>query len=215
MVQWVSASQGISAEYYLVGNANLHFDFRDPTTIVSVKSASGFPWDIDPYDDNFIYQWITEVSWTDPTQYKAFATSTTMPWMPRCIDIPAAPGKIASITVPNPAYNIYGKGCVQQSTQYLGNTINEIWGPYDSVVGQFPVSGPYLELSYRYSCDQNYDNCKFKEAFDYQQDFGLGRWTYYVYDSSTGKYNQSSQSLFNNLVASPRPLVYFPCPLPQ
>jgi hypothetical protein len=213
MVQWVSTSPGIAGSYYAIGNANLHFDYLWAAEIVQVKTAAGFPWDIDPYDRDFIYQWITEASWTDPTQFKAFATPKTMPWMPRCIDIPSSPGKIASITVPSPAYSYY-VGCSKQATQFLGNTVNEIWGPYDSVAGQFPVTGPYLELSYRYSCDQNYDNCTFKETFDFQKDFGLGRWTLYVYDPATGQYNQSQQSTFNRLVSSPRPTVEFPCPLP-
>jgi hypothetical protein len=214
MVHWVSAAPAIAADYYEVGNANLRFDYRQATRIISVKSISGFPWDIDPYDDKFIYQWITESSWVDPTQFKAFATSTTMPWMPRCIDIPSSPRKIASIVVPNPAYSFYGTGCVKQTTQYLGNTVNEVWGPYASIVDQFPVSGPYLELSYRYSCDQNYDNCIYKETFDFQKDFGLARWTLHIYDSASGQYYQSRQSLFNDLVASPRPSIKFPCPLP-
>src|SRR5438045_3375642 len=35
-----------------------------------VKSAQGYPWDVKKYDANLIYDWVTEVSWTDPKNFK-------------------------------------------------------------------------------------------------------------------------------------------------
>src|ERR1700756_1030515 len=54
-----------------------------------VKDAKGYPWDVNLFDDSYVYQLITENVWTDPTTYKIF-TSKTWPngqggivWAPR------------------------------------------------------------------------------------------------------------------------------------
>ena len=134
-----------------------------------------------------------------------------MPWMPRCIDIPQTAGKLASITVPSPQYSFYGPGCTYQSTNNLGNTVNEIWGPYTSGAfgGSMPSNVNYLELSYRYSCDSSYDNCKYKEVFDFVKDYGLVRWTYYALQNGT--YVQQNQTSSNAFAAGGSPVPVTPC----
>jgi len=208
MLQWVSMLPSLSTDYHMGSH---YYARRNGNEIVQMKGVTGYPWDVDVVDDSYIYQWITENVWGDPTTYKAFLTPTTMPWMPRCIDIPETPGKIASITVPNPGYSFYGSGCTYQSTSYLGNTVNEIWGPYNSgdFGGSLPSNVSYLELSYRYSCDSSYDNCKYKEVFDFVKDYGLVRWTYYALENET--YVQQNQTFSTTFASGGSPVPDTPC----
>lgn len=214
MAQWVQMSRSIAVSSHLTGNANpLYYGDRlydSPVEMVQMKGASGYPWDVNILTDRYIYQWVTENNWTDPTTYKAFATKFTMPWMPRCINKPAIPGKLATITVANPAYSVYGSNCTLQTTKFLGNTVNEVWGPFSGTFGgNLPSPTTYLELSYRYSCDINYNNCAYKETFDWVQNYGLVRWTYYVLQN--GVYVQQQQSNFNTLAAGGTPTPSTPC----
>ena len=213
MLQWVSMLPGLTTDYHMAGNSNpLYYVRRDASSeLVQIKGAAGYPWDVDVVDNQYIYQWITENVWNDPTTYKAFATQTTMPWMPRCIDIPVTPGKVASITVANPAYSFYSTGCVYQSTSHLGNVVNEVWGPYNDgdLGGSMPSDITYLELSYRYSCNSNYDHCTYKEVFDFVKDYGLARWTYYILQNGT--YVRQNQTNSGSIEAGGSPAPYTPC----
>jgi hypothetical protein len=68
-----------------------------------------------------------------------------------------------------------------------------------------------LELAYRYSCDvnYNYNNCTYKETFDWGKNYGLVRWTYYILNN--GVYVQQQQNYFNYLTAGGAPTPDTPC----
>jgi hypothetical protein len=215
MLNWFSLGNDSSTVYHLTGNANPLYSYHDSNKqrIYSVKGGAGYPWDVDYYDSNYIYQWATEYNWNDPTSYKAFSSETTMPWSPRCINKPAAGvygTKLASITSPSSPYTIYKSNCVASSNNNLGYTANEIWGPTPmSLGGNLPNNALTLTLSYRYSCNSSYNNCSYKETFDLQYAYGLVRWTYYVLQN--GQYVQQNQSVFNHKVNGGSPTPYHPC----
>jgi hypothetical protein len=175
------------------GTVNGHYNVIYPQTgtFYWVKGSKGFPWDVDTFDSNFIYQSITEQDWNDPNTYKTFEKA--LPWMPRCINIPTTPAKLTAIQVPaqDSKFDLH-LSCVDYTTHSLGNVINEVWGPYNQSFGSWPAA-PTLTLSYRYSCDSQYSNCKDKESFAMQQGNGLVRWTHYVLQN--GVYVQVNQSL--------------------
>jgi hypothetical protein len=175
-----------------IATVNGHYNVMFPQTgtFYWVKSANGYPWDVDTFDSNYIYQSITEQDWNDPHTYKIFETA--MPWMPRCINIPATPGKIASITVDATKtwFDIHSS-CTSFTSQNLGYVVNEIWGPYQqSIAGQ--AAAATLTLSYRYSCDSSYDSCRYKETFAMQPGNGMVQWTYYELEN--GEYVQLNQT---------------------
>jgi hypothetical protein len=174
------------------GTVNGHYNVVFPVsgTFYWVKSANGYPWDVDTFDSNYIYQSITEQDWNDPSTYKIF--QSPLPWMPRCIDKPVVPGKIASVTVDASKtwFDIH-TSCSSFSTHSLGYVVNEIWGPYNESIGERVVA-PTLTLSYRYSCDSSYDSCHYKETFEMQQTNGMVRWTYY--ELQNGEYVQLNQT---------------------
>jgi hypothetical protein len=88
--------------------------------------------------------------------------------------------------------------------------VNEIWGPtLLSLGGSLPSNAPTLTLSYRYGCGSSYNNCLYKETFDFQKSYGLVRWTYYVLQS--GNYVLQNRTVFNNLANGGSPAPYHPC----
>jgi hypothetical protein len=176
-----------------------------------VKGASGSPWDVNSYDDHYIYQWATEYNWSDPTSYKAF--NSAMPWSPRCANKPPAGTygtKLASITLPSTPYIIHGSNCLASSNNNLGYVVNEIWGPTPlSLGGSLGTNALTLTSSYRYSCTSSYDNCRYKETFDFQRPYGLVRCIYYLLQN--GQYVQQNQTVYNNKVSGGSPVPDHPC----
>ncbi len=177
-----------------------------------VKGGSGYPWDVNYYDSNYIYQWATEYQWNDPTSYKAFG-GAGMPWSPRCVNMPA-PGvygtKLATITRASSPYTVYGSNCTASSAANLGYVINEVWGPTPlSLGGSLAPNTLTLTLSYRYSCNSSYDSCKYKETFDFQRPYGLVRWIYYILQN--GQYVQQNHTVYNQKVSGGAPFPDHPC----
>lgn len=178
------------APQIITSNGHYNVVYPSAGTFYWVKGSNGYPWDVDNFDNNYIYQSITEETWNDPTTYKIFEVQ--LPWMPRCINIPSAPGKIASILVQpeNTNFDIH-TSCSEFTTQNLGYVVNEIWGPYNQVIGNLPAAST-LTLSYRYSCDSQYDNCHDKETFAMQKGNGMVQWTHYTLEN--GVYVQVNQT---------------------
>lgn len=183
MLDWMAPVQG---------TVNGHYNVVLPSagTLYWVKSSNGYPWDVDIFDSKYIYQSITEQDWNNPSTYKIFQSA--LPWMPRCINVPAVPGKLASITVDATKtwFDIH-TSCTNFTTHNLGYVVTEIWGPYNQGIGGLAVA-PTLTLSYRYGCDSTYGNCHYKETFAMQRGNGMVQWTYYTLQY--GEYVQVNQS---------------------
>jgi hypothetical protein len=210
VMSWFAMGSSWSTLYHLTGNANPLYTYRGKV-FYWVKGASGSPWDVNYYDDHYIYQWATEYNWMDPTSYKAF--NIAMPWSPRCVNQPAAGvygTKLATVRLPSAPYTVYGGSCTASSVKNLGYVINEIWGPTPmSLGGSLHNNALTMTLSYRYSCGSSYNNCRYKETFDFQRPYGLVRWIYSVLQN--GQYVQQSQSVFNNKVSGGSPIPDHPC----
>src|SRR5437879_11122746 len=50
---------------------------------VWTKGANGYPWDVKTFDQNFVYDRSTELTWTDPQTFKRF--NVDIPMSPRCV----------------------------------------------------------------------------------------------------------------------------------
>lgn len=211
MMSWFTMGSSWSTEYHLTGNANPLYTYRG-NAFYWLKGPAGYPWDVNYYDNNYIYQWATEYHWNDPTSYKAFS-GAGMPWSPRCVNMPAwgvHGTKLATITRASTPYTIYGSQCTASSSSNLGYVVNEVWGPTPmSLGGSLAPNALTLTLSYRYSCNSSYDSCKYKETFDFQKPFGLVRWIYYILQN--GQYVQQSQTVYNQKVSGGAPIPDHPC----
>jgi len=188
---------------------NGHFDVLYPSsgTFYWVKSNKGYPWDVDLFDENFIYQSRTELGWNDPATFKQF--NTAIKWMPRCVDASKL-GKLSTIAL-SPAETAYSqfRQCAATTKQNLSYAINEIWNDgLQSFGGNLPANQPTLLLSYRYAYDSLYKVCKAKETYSFQKGIGLTQWTLYSWTGSS--YVQQNRT--NDVSLKPGAIQpYHPC----
>ena len=205
MLDWMTLDSDLRASHFLQGNANPLYTTMWSTKFYWTKGASGYPWDIQLYDSNYIYLWITEWTWSDPHTFKKFALNYNMPLAPRCAKA-GYPG--SAIKVPNTYYEIH-TSCKNYTLTNLKYGINEVWGPYYySFSGSLPSNMKTLVVSYRYNCNSSYASCGDKEEYYLGQRYGLVQWKHYAL--SNGSYVERQKSVFNKLTSgSTTP--YFPC----
>lgn len=205
MLDWMTLDSDLRGSHFLRGNANPLYTTMWSSKFYWTKSASGYPWDIQLYDSNYIYLWITEWNWTNPYTFKKFALNYNMPLAPRCAKA-GYPG--STITVPNTYYEIH-TSCNSYTLANLRYAVNEVWGPYYySFGGSLPSNMKTLVVSYRYNCSSSYNNCSDKEEYYLGQRYGLVQWVHYTL--SNGTYVEQQKSVFNQL-ASGSATPYFPC----
>jgi hypothetical protein len=158
---------------------------------VWTKSLAGFPWDIKTYDKYYIYDRSTELGWNDPTGFKRWVKD--LPLARRCVSTSQASSTIR-IPAANTNYKSYSQ-CNPYQTQALGYIVNSISAPTSVNVGNVgSVRTRYL--TYKYSCDQYYNNCKYKEVFSLGQGIGLFDWKYYL--NKNGTFVLQQESVINN-----------------
>jgi hypothetical protein len=177
MLAWMTMRSDLSATNHMTGSANPLYTHVASDRFFWTKQASGFPWDIQLFDKNYIYLWVTELDWQNPRSFKAFRSASrgkfNLPLVPRWAQA-GYPG--SNVKISDSSYEIHSD-CNTFVTKNLGHVINEVWGPYqESLGGQLPNNLKTLVISYRYSCDANYSNCANKEEFHVAQPYGLVKW---------------------------------------
>jgi len=194
---------GLAANYHMEGiTAGLpssyiytHWDANE-SKVYYTKNPQGNPWDINLYDSNFIYQWVTELGmwngknhWNDATSCRKFnngaqnsTSDLSMRWAPRC----AVPGgKNSSFWNPPPTtlpVNTNYYTYVGQQQQGSGQNLEYSWldlkAPGTTTIADHRANPPRrfsittLPLHYTYSCgvSGNENSCKFREIFQYGVD---------------------------------------------
>ncbi len=176
--------------------------------IWQMKSTKGYPWDMHTFDDNYVYQSITEVNWDDPKTFKIFASKS---W-------PGANGGIVwgkRDMSPNPvvtgdsSYRLYSD-CTHFTTQNLGGPILLYWDTDPKIRDFGGALGKQLSISQHYIWGLNYANM---EINYYALYYGLAQWELWVL--SAGVYVQKQVSAFNTFVKGPCPQPVFPCGVPK
>lgn len=203
MLDWMTMDSDIRTSHFMTGN-NPEYTMVVPGKFYYTKGPNGYPWDVNLYDNNYIYLWITEYNWNDPHSYKKFTYNTNMPIAPRCAK-GGFPG--STITTDNTWYDLH-TDCDHYSRQNLGYAVNQVWGPYNMNFGGSIGNLPTLIISYRYNCDSSYSNCGDKEEYYLTQRYGMVQWAHYALKS--GRYQVAQVATFNwvgNGSANP----YFPC----
>lgn len=66
----------LASRFHMTGTANPLFTTMQKDRFFWTKTGSGYPWDVQLYDDNYIYLWVTELNWQDPTTYKVFVAES-------------------------------------------------------------------------------------------------------------------------------------------
>lgn len=205
MLDWMTLDSNLRGNYHMQGSANPLYTNLGPGKFYWTKGGGGTPWDIQLYDNKYIYLWITELNWNNPHTFKKFAQNTNMPLVPRCATA-GMPGSV--IYVKNTSYQTYSD-CTHYITQTLKRGINQVWGPYNvNLGGNLPNNLQVLVASYRYNCDGTYANCGDKEEYYLAQKYGLVQWVHY--SLVNGNYRMQQKTIFNQLVSgSAQPS--FPC----
>lgn len=195
------------------GNANpiytsivpdLGSSFATSGYFVWTKSSVGYPWDVKAFDNNYVYDRTTELSWTDPTAFKRFTPD--LPMSRRCVKI-GQPGGTIKIAKANTNYSSYAN-CQSTQTQNLGYVVNTISAPVKVATGGNLGTVTTRYFRYLYSCDSNYGNCAYQEVFSLGYGVGLYDWKYY--QNQSGKWVQVQESVINQFdpgAATP----YLPC----
>jgi hypothetical protein len=197
MLDWMTMDSDLRGTYHLEGTNNPIYTIVDPGTFYWVKGGLGYPWDIQRYDNNYIYLWITELSFTVPVSYKKFTNNTNLPLVPRCATA-GTPG--STIKISNTKYDLH-TNCSSTCSVTLGlqNAINEVWGPYTLTFGgNLPSNLKTLVISYRYNCDAKYITCTDKEEYYVTQRYGLVQWIHWVFVN--GAYGQLQKTVLNQLM---------------
>ena len=113
MLDWMTMDSDLRGTYHIAGNANPLYTNVSSGKFYWTKGGNGTPWDIQLFDNNYIYLWITEYNWTNPKTFKKFSYNTNLPLVPRCAKA-GFPG--STITVPNTSYRTYSD-CSHYTTQ--------------------------------------------------------------------------------------------------
>jgi hypothetical protein len=162
-----------------------------------IKNPQGFPWDINLYDDKFIYMWITELNWTNPKDYKKTKnrptlTSTTIPFCKRY----ATPGDIVVAT--DTTIQIV-QNCAITGQFTLGKVQCEFHGPtllnLSGDIGQVPV----MEIWYRWNGQPN-GTFLTMEKFSLCKGLGLVRWNTQNWNVQANAYDPPNNETIFNLV---------------
>ncbi len=196
MLDWMTLDNDLRSSHHLAGTANPLYSTIWRDKFFWTKGGNGYPWDIQLYDNQYIYLWITEYAWNYPNTFKKFSGNTNMPLAPRCAK-DGFPG--STIKVGNTSYDIY-TDCNTFTSHNLKKGVNQVWGPYQVSFGSsLPSKMATLVVSYRYNCDSNYANCGDKEEYYLGKRYGLVQWVHY--SLVDGSYKQQQKSVFNQLAS--------------
>jgi hypothetical protein len=172
-----------------------------------LKSVKGYPWDMNTFDDKYVYQSITELDWNDPKSFKMFASESWpganggIVWAPRAM----TPNPIVTA---DSSYRLHSD-CSTFATQNLGGPImTYVTGPEEMDFGN--------DLGVQEAVSQFYiwgAGMAQMEINRYAKGFGLVQWE--LWRLVAGVYVQRQVSAFNVFMQKPLPVPYFPCGVPK
>ncbi|MGP0021479.1 MAG: hypothetical protein ACLPHP_23135 [Candidatus Sulfotelmatobacter sp.] len=194
---------GLASSYHMEGITNgLPSSYvytiwdESQTKVYYVKNPQGNPWDINLYDSNYIYQWVTELDdwngvnyWNDPTSCRKLNNGSqnstadfSMRWAARCAAPGGANSSLWNPPPPNLSNNTNYFTYVEQVQQSHAQDLNYAWlkvlVPEKMTITDHRANPPEsfsvttLPLQYTYSCTVSgkVDSCQFREVFDYGVD---------------------------------------------
>ena len=215
MLSYFVMSYPDRADHYMgPGNANPIYSSIDPDlgtsfatngTFLWVKSASGYPWDVNTFDQNFVYHRSTELKWVDPTTFKRQVNDMAI--SPRCVSSHGA-GPSLQIAPAQSTYQFYSN-CQPYQTANLSYVSNSISKATSVNTGGNLGTVTTRYLTYKYACNSTYSSCGYMEVFALGKNVGLYDWKYYI--NQNGVMVLKQESVINNFsVGASTP--YFACP---
>jgi len=138
-----------------------------------LKSASAHGFDVDAFDQNYVYLRSTELVWTDNTTFKR--KHQDVPIAARCV-APNTPGP--EIQVADTQIDWYAS-CALYKTSSLGTIVNDLDAPVPMDTGGNIGQVMTRVLHYRYNCDSAFQNCGDEEQFFLASGYGQWQWKHY------------------------------------
>lgn len=184
-----------------VAAAEHQYHVATPYSLQFIKGAQGFPWDIKPYDSQFIYDRVTELDWTSPRDFKQFNPQVAM--CPRFWDgtpwsaFRAAPNMVESYT-----------NCIKGKPFDLGSIAFDLSGPAPVDYGG-DVGNQVPTIILRYYWGGAALPLLNREELYLTQRAGWCRWTHANLNGTV--YEIDKATLHNKIVAGGPPALQFPC----
>jgi hypothetical protein len=180
VVDWMTLDSDLRASKHMeqpVAGAHPMYTVLWPDKVHWIKTSDGTAWDINTFDNNYIYWWITDYGeWGHPRNYKMAKQGTNFKASPRCVPEVGYPSSV--IINDNSDHDIY-VDCVWQATANILKTGFSVWGPYYlSFGGDLPNNMPTYVISYSWNCNDAFTTCE-KEVYYLSQRYGLVGYEYY------------------------------------
>ena len=213
MLTWMTMDPTLASSHHMSGTANPVYTNVATDRFFWTKTGQGYPWDIQLYDNNYIYLWVTELNWQNPSTYKVFHDPVlgdyNLPLVPRFAQ-GGFPGSKVTVAASSSTYETHSD-CNTFITQKLGGVVNTVWGPYSETLGgDLPDNLQTLVISYQYSCDSSLQNCKNKEEFHVAKPYGLVKWQHQKLQAD-GTYASPDNVTYLNKLATGQVKPYTVC----
>ncbi|HEV7682762.1 MAG TPA: hypothetical protein VGO68_11610 [Pyrinomonadaceae bacterium] len=163
-----------------------------------IKTSDGNTWDINTFDDNYIYWWVTgNGEFGHPENYTMAAHGTNYKAAPRCAPATGYPTTV--IINDNSDVDTY-HNCIFQNRANLLKTGFSLWGPYYlSFGGDLPANMPTYVVGYSWNCNDAFTSCD-KEEYYISQRYGLVGYEYYRnVNQATGEQVLTQSTVWNTL----------------
>jgi hypothetical protein len=208
MLAWLMMDQTLRGTHYLTGVSNdmcTQLDPIDPVTGLGrawmIKShASGYPYDIEYYDNNFIYHSVTENIWGDPHTCKRFESQA---YGLKGLPYPRFASSGVKYAALDSSYKIYSACSVS-----IPHNLGQVWFVVEPPVsatfgGNLTPDLPAIILDYFWNSGAK------RERYYGQPPYGLVQWD--TSDLIGNVYKVQKTVTFNQLIAGPVIRGFNPC----
>ena len=138
-----------------------------------LKSPSAHGFDVDVFDEKYVYLRSTELIWKDNTTFKRKVRD--VPLTSRCVPINAP---ASEIEIRDVGFGFYSS-CNLYKASLLGTIVNRLDAPVltdtEGNIGRVWTR----VLHYQYNCDKHFGNCKDEEQFFLGRGYGQWQWRHY------------------------------------
>lgn len=207
LLDWVMLGYPTRTTHHMGGSGN-HYNWLDADgqKFWLIKASPGNPWDINVYDNTYIYHWITENAslWTTATAYKRHVFP--QPVGPRYFDLSGGPITVTASGT-NPIVQTVSCESDGQPVINLGSATN-IWSNAGTIAWGGSV-GSQVTIE-----DTHYFGTE-REIFSYCNGFGLVQWTHANLTAGSpgpgGTYSVDNTTTATTLSTGGCPPPNFPC----